>query len=309
MPHAITEIGQMPTVTRNAAGTLVLEVGTTAVQTLQSCTPPALVAEVITDRRSPSEIMGTKYIGAVGTGPATADFGIGMGKPMYEWIRKSFETGSCTQSGRFLTTSADNKVQSVLTFDDALLTSVTVPALDAAAMAAGIFTVEFDVGDTRDQKGNGTAYKLPGAGRQKAWLVSNFRISLPGLACSRVKSVDAFTWRAAVTKDDMGGRGVPVRRIQEVTVPDLTLTISSTDYDAWHTAATAWFIDGKRGDANEIDGSIELLSPDLKTVLATVGLKGVGFKRFERRGFVANAENVSVFKVQLYVEQLSFDMP
>lgn len=299
----------MPPVTRNAAGTLVLEVGTTAVRTLQSCTPPALVGEVITDRRAPSEIMGTKHTGAVGTGPATANFGMGMGKPMYEWIRKSLKTGSCMQSGRFVTTSADNKVQSVLTFDDALLTSVTVPALDAASRAAGVFTVEFDVGDTIEKKGNGAVYMMPAAGRQKAWLVSNFRITLPGLACTRVKSVDAFTWRASVTKDDMSGRGVPVRRVQEVTVPDLTLTISSADYDAWHAAATAWFIDGKRGNANEIDGTIELLSSDLRTVLATIGLTGVGFKRFERRGFVANAETASVFKVQLYVEQLSFDMP
>ena len=44
-------------------------------------------------------------------------------------------------------------------------------------------------------------------------------------------------------------------------------------------AADAWFIDGKRGDADEIDGSIELLRTDLKTVAAAVGLKRVGFKR------------------------------
>jgi len=299
----------MPTRTRTPAATFALEVGTTAVQTLKSCTPPALVGEVITDRLSPSDVIGTKHIGAVDDGTATAAFGIGMGKPMYEWIRSSFETGSRTQSGRFVTTGLDQKVQSVLTFDDALLTSVTVPALDAASKVAGAFTVEFDVGDTRDQKGDGSIYTLPGAGRQKSWVTSNFRVTLPGLVCTRVNLVDAFTWRASVTKEVMDGRDAPVRRVSKVTVPDLTLTISSRDYDAWHTAARSWFIDGKRGDAHEIDGSIELLSPDRRTTLATVGLKGVGFSRFERHKFEAHADTVAVFKVQLYVEQLTFDMP
>lgn len=79
-------------------------------------------------------------------------------------------------------------------------------------------------------------------------------------------------------------------------MPDLTLTIGIADDDVWHMAADAWFIDGKRGDADEIDGSIELLRTDLKTVAAAVGLKRVGFKRLS---------NV----VELYVERLSFRMP
>jgi hypothetical protein len=124
-----------------------------------------------------------------------------------------------------------------------------------------------------------------------------------------VKSVDALTWRASVLKDDIRGPGAGSKRVLEVTVPNLTLRIGNPDYDAWHTAAKAWFVDGKRAKENEIDGSIELMSPDMRTVNATIGLTGVGFKRFERRGLVADAQNTSDFRVELYVQQLSFSMP
>jgi len=303
------EIGLMPTATRSTAGNLYLEVGATAVQALKSCTPPALVGQVVIDRSAPSDPVAKKHIGMVGNSPATAGFGLGMGKPMYEWIRTSFASGSTTQSGRFVTTSADNKVRSVLTFSDAVLTSVTFPALDATSRAAGTLTVVFDIGDALDQTGDGTIYAVPGAGKQKAWLVSNFRVTLPGLPCNRVTSVDALTWRVSGARDDIGQPRVPVIREPEVTVPDVTLTIGLADHDAWHTAAKAWFIDGKRTDAHEIDGSIELLSADLRTVVATIGLNRVGFKRFERRGLAPTTGTASFFKVELYVEQLSFTMP
>ena len=89
-----------------------------------------------------------------------------------------------------------------------------------------------------------------------------------------------------------------------VTVPDLRLTISSADYDAWAEAAKKWFIDGEHLEGNETAGRITFLGPNLVDELGSIDLVNVGFTKFERPAAVANSEQIERFAVELYVEKM-----
>ncbi len=289
------------------AGRFFMEIGDHNVGYLKSCTPPSMEGQVHVHDLGPDNIR-KKQIANVGWGPGKMSVGAGMGKGMYEWIKQSFDKGYKAQSGRIVAADFDYKAQSEMTFDGAIITEVTVPKLSGDAKTALYLDVSFDPETVRNSKGDGSVVQSPIGDKQKAWLCSNYRVTIGGLECGRVASVDAFTWKCGVAKDEVGITKEPTKHATSVTVPDLKLQISMADYEMWERAAHDWFIVGKNTEPDELEGSIEFLGPDMTTVLGTITLERVGFKKFGRPGLTANEEKVARFDVELYVEKMTFDM-
>ena len=241
--------------------------------------------------------------------PGKASVGIGMGKGMYEWIKASFKKGYVTKNGAFTAGDFNYKAQSRLEFQAALITSVTVPKLDGSSKDPAYFDVEFQAEKVKWVKGGGEDIKASVTGvKQKSWLCSNFRVEIDDMPCHRVATVDSFTWKCSVAPDAIGTTREPTYHPAKVTVPDIKLSISHADHQKWADWAYDWFVLGNHTDNKEKGGRIVFLGPDMQKELGSITLKHVGLKKFSDEDAEANSEKIKRFNVELYVEQMEFDI-
>ena len=293
----------MPIHNSHAGAHYALDIAGAPVEALKAVSGLDMLADIALEAPLPGTMPG-KHVAGVRWAPGKASIGMGMGQGMYEWMKASFEQGVATAGGTLAVADVNFRERSVLAFDDALLTSITLPRLDASTKDAGAFEIEFAPGRVRVAKGDGSDIRATLGARQQPWLCSSFRFELGTLPCARVASIESFTWlctpTAATVFQPSGG--------PTITVPDLRLSISAADYDAWAQAAEHWFIDGQHGAVDERDGLITFLTPDLQTPLGTIALGNVGFRRFSPLPPPGGGDALYRFTVDLYVERMSLHL-
>ncbi len=253
-----------------------------------------------------------KNVSAVRQTPGRLTMSSIMGQALYGWIRASIDAadnrGGLTRSGSFQVVDFNGKPISAMTFKDARLTEFTVPAMDGSSKEVGHFELAFDTARADWVKPAATA-PSPGTFTTKPWISSLFKVEIGSLPCKRVARIESFTWRSTPRSGSGGaepGR-LPASRVDEATVPDITLSISMADYLPWIEAAQRWFVEGRRLEADEMSGRITLLGPSMKDAdaVGSIELFGLGFKRFSLPPFT-RSDAVARFSVQLYVERMRF---
>jgi hypothetical protein len=289
----------------HTAGRFALEIGNHNVGFLKKFSGLAMEADIVANDLGPDNVQ-KKHVANIKWTPGKATVGIGMGKGMYDWIKQSFDKTYASRNGSFVSGDFNYKAQSRLDFQNALITSVTVPKLDGSSKDSAYFDIEFDPEQVRWAKGGNEDIRSKVGPIQKAWLCSNFRVEIGDLPTNRVASVDSFTWKCSVAPDQVGIHREPTKHPAKVTVPDIKLSISQADHQAWADAAKAWFVDGQHLEGNEMTGRIVFLDPNMKDELGEITLLNVGFKKFSKDDFEANSEKIARFSVELYVEKMEF---
>lgn len=289
----------------HTAGRFALDIGGHNVGFLKKFSGLAMEADIVTNDLGPDNVQ-KKHVANIKWTPGKATVGIGMGKGMYDWIKLSFDKSYAAKSGSFTSADFNYKAQSRLDFMNALITSVTVPKLDGSSKDAAYFDIEFDAEQVRWAKAGGEDIRSAIGPKQKAWLCSNFRVEIGNLPCQRVASVDSFTWKCSVAQDQVGIFREPTKHPAKVTVPDIKLSISQADHQAWADEAKKWFVDGHHLEENEMNGRIVFLDPTMQKEIGEVTLLNVGFKKFSKDDFEANSEKIARFSVELYVEKMEF---
>lgn len=287
------------------AGRFALDVGGYNVGFLKKFSGMAMEADIVANDLGPDNVQ-KKHVSNIKWTAGKATVGIGMGKGMYDWIKQSFDKAYEPKNGWLESGDFNYKAQTRLDFEDALITEVTVPKLDGSSKDAAYFDVTFEPERVRWAKGGGNDIRSKVGPKQKAWLCSNFRVEIGSLPCSRVASVDSFTWKCAIAADQIGIHREPTKHPAKVTVPDLKLSVSMADHMPWADAARSWFVDGMHEENNEMDGRIVFLGPDMKKELGEITLMNVGFKKFSKDDLEANSEKIARFSVELYVEKMAF---
>lgn len=290
------------------AGRFILEIDNSRVAVVKKFDGLSMEADIVSNDLGPDN-MQAKHVSNIKWTPGKVTVGAGMGKGMYEWIKASFEKKYSTRNGSLTAADFDYKSMSLLTFQNALITSIGVPKLDGSSKDAVYFDIEFEVEQARWAKGDGKVIKGDYGTKFKAWLASNFRFTMGSLPCDRVATVDAMTWKQSVASDQIGIVREPTKHPAKVTVPDIKISVSMADYEQWAQHAKAWFIDGKHLAENEMNGSVVLLQPDMAKTAGEIHLMNCGFKKFSKQAFEANSEKVARFDVEFYCEQMKFDMP
>lgn len=178
------------------------------------------------------------------------------------WISASLAGKGSSSTGAIVMIK-ENSETSRLTFTDGSITEVTIPALDASSREAAYLTVKIHPSSTVFTVGKPTRVTLPAASKQRVWMGSNFKMSINGVDCTRVKRIEAITLRP------VGGSGATV--------------VSGVSYSCAQKAGEsllAWqqssIKNGGNIAANQRDGQIQLLEQNLKTSVLTVSLGGLG---------------------------------
>jgi len=155
---------------------------------------------------------------------------------------------------------------------------------------------------TNTQKGDGKLIALPKDLLQKAFLKSNFRFELGKLPCSRIIKIDAFSVTTKLEVESQGSNRYVNMMPTAIDFPNLYLTISSVDLQAWLDWHKQCIIDGKNNPNNEHSGKLVFLGSNLKDELLSIHLQGVGIFSLQRK--LESAVKLSSFRVGLYCESM-----
>jgi hypothetical protein len=226
-----------------------------------------------------------KHVANIKWNDFTMQIGSGMSKPMYQWIKDSFDKGSYSRkNGAIISCDFNYREKSRNSISQAFISEVTIPALDGASKDPAYVAVSVSAPKvTTDKSSAGTPVLTP---KQKSWLPSNFVFEIDGVDTSRVATVDSFTWKCAIAPDGS----------QILDVSDIGVTFPASSVSSWQQ----WFSNLARGADDERNGGLTLVGAQNGAVV-TVGLYNLGLYR------LLPTVNKRV-KAEMYCERASWDL-
>ena len=238
-----------------------------------------------------------KHVGTWAYAPIVVEVSV----PLSAALQNSL-VGLCTNSATnqtLLLTDLDGKQ---LQANNAQLVEARFPALDAASKDSWHLTLVFRPESVQPIAG-GTA--TPGGGGSRARASSSdFRVTLAGLPGNRISRVEPFTISRAAAADSVGAQRDLTAAFGATQIPDLSFTLSYPDAADWATWGNDFLVQGHSTDIQEKSGSIEILGPDLQTVLLPLQLSHVGFKRLARVPGPADS-GIQRLRADLYCEAIT----
>ena len=239
--------------------------------------------------------------------PITFEIGVGLGYEIYEWIRSSFRNQQVTQDGAIMIVNQNYDVVRRMDFTAANLMEITLPKLSASGKEALYFTVKMQPTTCRHSSGSGKAQVAIGA-KQKAYGQTNFRMLSPMGDTKALISIDATKWTQAVAPVEYGEFLEATHATTKTTVGDLKFTLSSHVYAEWEKKAYAWFVQGARGEAQEVTNVVQILDTDAKTIIAELTYENCGMKEFKFSELEANSDKLNTFDVTCYCEHVDLNI-
>ena len=235
----------------------------------------------------------------------TVEFDFSMASSTFDWMKACMDGSPLRKSGALISADFNFKELSRLDFSDALISEIGFPALDAASKDGGRLSLEFSPDSTRRKPGSGAA--IPASAKvQKKWFPANFRLKIDGLeaACTKVNKIEALVVKQKFLVNSDGGRQ-PGR----LEYPNLVVTLAESAAGPFFDWAESFIIQGANGQKDEKSGSIDFLTLDLKTVLATLTFSNLGIFRCAPEKAEAGVESIRRVKAEMYCESMTFSMP
>jgi T4-like virus tail tube protein gp19 len=266
---------------------------------LKSIDGGAVTADVIGEPAAAIPFV-KKHIGRPRYEEAVIELGLGMDKTVYDWIAASWQGKAGRKNGTVFATDFNNEARRAQEFMNALITEVTIPACDASSRDPAYLALTFAPESTRTKKAGGKI-DVQNPNAQKMWLPSNFRLEIGGLDGSRVMKVDAFTVKQSVPRD-------PHAEPARVEFPNLRITLPISATSTWETWFEDFVVKGNSSDANEKNGTLSVLAPNLSDVLATIRFFNLGIFRLAPERLRLSGEQLERWVAELYCERMEFQV-
>lgn len=264
-------------------------------------------AEVVTTNMGPQQAQ--KQLSTLTFEPFAIAVGLGMGKPLAQWITASLELSHPRKTGSVVLASVDNRAVGYRNFRDALIEAITIPAMDASSKEAGFFTIKFQPEEITYAKGDNAVIKAAVNVRQKQWLSSNFRLRIGNLPCARVSKVDSFTIKQGIRENTVGGvRGGHTKEPTTIEFPNLTITFSAVDAGPWQEWFNDFVILGHNDQGKELQGTLEFLDATTQEILGSIDLSQIGIFSLRMEKQEASVEAIARYVAELYVEKMTINL-
>ncbi|GJL52607.1 MAG: hypothetical protein NPIRA01_38340 [Nitrospirales bacterium] len=268
--------------------------------------------EVATKRMGSNKVI-KKHLAGIKHEEITVECGMGMGRPVYDWIQSSFNLSSKTKarssrarSGMIIHADFDYKERRAIIFSDAHITELTIPALDGSLKDPAYLTVTLNPTRLRHEKRQGERLSHTKDTKKKKWLASGFTFEMGDLPCERVTKIDAFTLKQSVVKVGGVNTREPTKHPSHLEVPNFKVTFSARDAAPWEDWFNSFVIQGNCADDDELNGQITLLGPNHKDELARITLRHVGIISLQPAKYHAKKGTVTKMVAELYVEEMKF---
>ena len=172
-------------------------------------------------------------------GDISLRFGSGMSSKLYSWLADALNEHPQYKNGAIIRVNSRNQEISRMTFNDALVTEVDLPAVDASSRDPARMAIKISPQTTRTTAtpGGGRTVGLSYTSPPPRWMPANFRLSIGGTAPadSFVQTIDALVVKIKHTRAAFGGS----LEAGPITLPNLTLTLPesrATAFATWHEA-------------------------------------------------------------------------
>jgi hypothetical protein len=204
----------------------------------------------------------------------------GMERTFFDWIRDTLNPKFTRKSGAISFLDFNYQVEQSIEFSNALLTSVSFPALDVASKDAVTMIVKLTPEYARREKGAGQRKSLPSGPKGRGrWTAANFRLKIDGLDCTHVTRIEPLVFTTVVAQNAVGEQRDYQMGPTYLDVPDLVLTVSESGADSFHAWHDDFVIKGMNGSQYEKNGTLEFLDPNMKDVMLTLELNNLGIFR------------------------------
>jgi hypothetical protein len=243
----------------------VLEIGTTFAGVLLAAEGGDAYADVINEAGDATGVV-KKHLGPVRYSDLTLVFDTGMTAEFFKLVTDLLDRRVNRINGAVRVLDFHGREQVRTEFTKALVTEFSLPALDGASRERGQMTLRLVPEKATRRTGSGQVVQVP-VTPQRPWLISNFRLRVDGLDCTRVPHIE----RLAFVRPASG----------LLSVPDLVVTVSEASAAEWRNWHEDFVIAGDNGPAQEKSGTLELLTPDLASALMTLTFAGLGIHRLQ----------------------------
>jgi hypothetical protein len=258
-----------------------------------------VVAEAIVESQG-NDMFPRKHLGPAHVEPIVAE----LPADALADVLRDFLSGTDKRlSGSMLTLNPEMRPVEQRQFENAVITEVRFEALDGSSKEPARMQVKIAPAAVRSVSGSDSAPKVSPDGKQKKGLLaSNFRVTIPGVDCTKVSRIEPIViTRAAI--ESAGINRTPTEERGKMSCTNLVITVSEVaakDFVDWHRQAV---IEGKAGPEMEKTATIELLSPNTKDVELTLEGNGVGILAVRPVTSEAGTESVRRVAVEMYVER------
>ena len=231
----------------------------------------------------------------------------GMTKPLSAWINDTLVKGPMPKNGTIVyAVYADFNFNEVkrLEFFNAVITEITLPVSDANFRKTTMNLLIRIAPQTTRLAGGGKKASSPVGGKSKSIFSGNFRLNIQDLepACTRIVKVERLTAKRLVQSAAIGQDKFKPSQPGILDCSLLSVALPESDGAAFY----AWFDDFVlKGNNKERAGVLEWLSPDLKTVEASVQLSNLGIVRYAPEPVRSGAKQSPLVKVDMYCESFN----
>ncbi len=285
-----------------AVGGFLLELDGQIVETLNAAEGGFPKADVIAEPTAPFV---KKHIGQPRFEEIAIECDPVMPKPLFDWVNSALNMTPLRKTGALITADFNRKEQSRLQFNNAVISEIGFPAFDASSKDPGHLTVKFAPEFTTLLSGKGNDVSGLLAKRTKGWLTANFKLTIPGLDCSRVSKIDAFTIKQKVVQDPLGQIRDFVKEPGKLEFPNLSLYVGEASAGTFYSWFQDMVLKGNSGEQNERVGTLELLDPTMKGTLLTVTFQHLGIFGFSPDRATSASDTIRRVKVEMYCEQIT----
>jgi len=245
-----------------------------------------------------------KHIGPVGFAPIRMSFGAGMSEALYKWMADVLNHNGSAKNGAIVFCDYNFKERWRLIFDNALITEIAFPALDAGSKDDAHFTLTLQPKATRINKAS-IGSSVPGFGgkKQQHFSSANFRLKIAGLeaACVKVNRIDSIIVKQSTTQSESGVTS------EALTIPNVVFTLGEAQAEDFYNWFEDFVIKGNSAQENERTGTLEFLEPSLKTAFFTLTLSNLGILRIQKERIVGEVDVIARVRVELYCEEMAFN--
>lgn len=275
------------------AGAVALEAGGKVIM-LRRASGGDAVAEVIVQPAGPQGLA-KKRVGAVRFEPLVVT---GELEDFLPWIRDALAGKPPRLDVSIAQLDHNLKVAHRLVAQRAQLVKIEFPALDASSK--DLFDVTLSFQPERVTSGTSGDQVTGSIAKQKRAGLANFKVTIPGVDCTRVARVAPITVAfEAGASGVVTGRG---RSSEQLTmrVGDLALGVGEAGAAGFVDWAKASLLEGKT-EGLATTATVELLTQDLKSTVLRLDAAGVGL--YALRRVQGSGDRMTSYDVSCFVEQ------
>lgn len=234
-----------------------------------------------------------KRLGTPAPEPIVLSFDLSLHPEIYHWIAEFWRGDYTPRSGSLISLDMNGKAQSELFFENAVISTTTIPAMDAASKTPCTLTVQLAPERTRRTAGSGAVVGFDQKPKQP-WLPSFFDLAIEGLDTKRVSRIDPLT----VVADERGA----------IDFPDLHVLLSPAGAEEWFAWHDEFVVSGHAD--KEKSGLLTFFARDLRTKLGRLKLDGLGITRLAPEpAQKTGVEQVVRLGANLYCESMELAVP